>query len=114
MEEAIDVRFDLRGALWPLGEVDSMGKVLAEAGDLARDLNDKRRQGLVAVARCHYFFITSRHADAVSAGEEALSLARATGNHAIERDATLYMGIVHGAMGSYGRAVELLEANLSV
>ena len=113
-EEAIDVRFDLRGALWPLGEVDSMGKVLAEAGDLARELNDKRRQGLVAVARCHYFFITSRHADAVSAGEEALSLARATGNHAIERDATLYMGIVHGAMGSYGRAVELLEANLSV
>ena len=113
-EEAIDVRFDLRGALWPLGEVDSMGKVLAEAGDLARDLNDQRRQGLVAVARCHYFFITSRHADAVSAGEEALSLARATGNHAIERDATLYMGIVHGAMGRYGRAVELLEATLSV
>jgi len=113
-EEAIDVRFDLRGALWPLGEVDNMGKVLAEAGDLARDLNDQRRQGLVAVARCHYFFITSRHADAVSAGEEALSLARATGNHAIERDATLYMGIVHGAMGRYGRAVELLEATLSV
>ena len=113
-EEAIDVRFDLRAALWPLGEVDSMGKVLAEAGDLARDLNDERRQGLVAVARCHYFFITSRHADAVSAGEEALSLARATGNHAIERDATLYLGIVHGAMGSYGRAVELLEATLSV
>ncbi len=113
-EEAIDVRFDLRGALWPLGEVDSMGKVLAEAGDLARDLNDERRQGLVAVARCHYFFITSRHVDAVTAGEEALAVARATGNDAIERDATLYIGIVHGAMGSYGRAIELLETNLSV
>jgi transcriptional regulator with AAA-type ATPase domain/tetratricopeptide (TPR) repeat protein len=112
-EESIDVRFDLRGALWPLGEVDSMGKVLAEAGDLARALNDRRRQGLVAVARCHYFFIMSQHADAVSAGEEALALARATGNNAIERDATLYMGIVHGAMGSYGRAVELLRASLA-
>jgi transcriptional regulator with AAA-type ATPase domain/tetratricopeptide (TPR) repeat protein len=112
-EEAIDVRFDLRGALWPLGEVDNMGKVLAEAGDLAQELNDERRQGLAAVANCHYFFIMSRHADAVAAGEEALAMARATGNHAIERDATLYMGIVHGAMGSYGRAVELLQANLS-
>jgi DNA-binding NtrC family response regulator/tetratricopeptide (TPR) repeat protein len=112
-EEAIDLRFDLRSALWPLGEVDTMGKVLAEAGDLARTLNDQRRQGLVAVARCHYFFIMSQHADAVSAGEEALALARATGNNAIERDATLYMGIVHGAMGSYGRAVELLRANLA-
>jgi tetratricopeptide (TPR) repeat protein len=112
-EEAIDVRFDLRGALWPLGEVDSMGKILAEARDLARELNDERRQGLAAVASCHYFFIMSQHADAVSSGEEALAMARATGNHAIERDATLYMGIVHGAMGSYGRAVELLQANLS-
>ena len=67
-EEAIDVRFDLRGALWPLGEVDSMGKMLAEARDLARELNDERRQGLAAVASCHYFFIMSQHADAVVLG----------------------------------------------
>jgi predicted ATPase len=112
-EEAIDLRFDLRSALWPLGEVDSMGKMLAEASDLAQALNDARRQGLVAVARCHYFFIMSRHADAVSAGEEALTVARATGDRAIERGATLYVGIVHGAMGNYGRAVELLQATLA-
>jgi tetratricopeptide (TPR) repeat protein len=112
-QEAIDLRFDLRSALWPLGEVESMAKVLAEAHDLAHALNDARRQGLVAVARCHCFFVMSRHADAVSAGEQALTVATATGDRAIERNATLYMGIVHGAMGNYRRAVELLQASLA-
>ncbi len=90
-----------------------MGRVLAEADELARGLNDARRRGLVAVARCHYFFIMSRHAEAVSTGEEALSVARAIGDRAIERDATLYLGIVHGATGAYGKAVELLRAALA-
>ncbi len=112
-EEAIDLRIDLRSALWPLGEVESMGRMLAEADELARGLDDARRQGLVAVARCHYFFIMSRHADAVAAGEDALAVARATGDRVIERDATLYLGIVHGATGTYGRAVELLRATLA-
>ncbi len=111
-EEAIDLRFDLRSALWPLGEIDTMVKVLSEADELARELGDARRQGLVAVARSHYFFLMSRHVEAVAAGDTALTLARATGNRALECDATLYMGIVHGALGNYGRAVELLQATL--
>jgi predicted ATPase len=97
LEEAIDVRFDMRSALWPLGKIDRMGTVLGEAAALAYQLQDLRRQGLVATARCHYFFLTSRHAEAVAAGEEAVRLARAMGNRALECDATLYMVIVHGA-----------------
>src|SRR5262249_58490307 len=100
-EEAFDLRFDLRSALWPLGDVDGMGKVLAEATDLARTLSDSRRQGLAAAARCHYFFLTSRHVQAVSAGEEAGRLARAGDNSAVAQDAVLYLGIVHGGMGGY-------------
>ena len=111
-EEAIDLRFDLRSALWPLGEIDTMVKLLSEADELARELGDARRQGLVAVARSHYFFLMSRHVEAVAAADTALALARATGDRALECDATLYMGIVHGALGNYGRAVELLQATL--
>jgi tetratricopeptide (TPR) repeat protein len=110
--DAFDLRFDMRAALWPLGEISRMDTILSEAGDLAQALQDPRRQGLVAVARCHYFFLMSRHADAMAAGDAALALARATGNAALERDATLYVGIVHGAIGSYRQAVELLQAAL--
>jgi tetratricopeptide (TPR) repeat protein len=34
-------------------------------------------------------------------------------DRALECDATLYMGIVHGAMGNYARAVELLQSTLN-
>jgi tetratricopeptide (TPR) repeat protein len=108
--DAFDVRFDMRAALWPLGEISRMDTILSEASDLAQALQDPRRQGLVAAARCHYFFLMSRHADALAAGDAALALARATGNAALERDVTLYVGIVHGAIGSYRAAVELLQA----
>ena len=111
-EEGVDLRFDLRSALWPLGEIDRMGAVLNEAADLAEGLQDVRRQGFVATARCHYFFLKSRHAEAVAVGDQAVALARSMGNRALECDAMLYTGIVHGAMGNYGRAIELLQATL--
>jgi transcriptional regulator with AAA-type ATPase domain/predicted ATPase len=113
-EEAIDLRLDLRNALWPIGEIESMAKLLDEAGDLAQALGDSRRRGLVAVARCHYGFLVGRHVEAVSAGDEALTLARAKGDRALQCEAMLYLGIVHGAMGNYARAVELLQATLEV
>ena len=111
-EEAFDLRFDMRSTLWRLGQIDRVVQVLGEAADLARALDDPHRQGLVATARCHYFWVMSRHAEAVSAGEQAFAMARVTGDRALEGEATLYMGIVHGAMGDYARAVELLEATL--
>ncbi len=112
LEEAIDLRLDLRNTLWPLGEIERVGGMLSEAGHLAQALQDTRRLGLVAAARCHYFWVLSRHAEAVSAGDEALELARAMGDRALESSATLNLGVVHGAMGHYGRAVELLRATL--
>jgi transcriptional regulator with AAA-type ATPase domain/tetratricopeptide (TPR) repeat protein len=111
-EEAIDVRLDLRSALWPLGELDSMGKVLSEAHDLAEQLGDARRIGHVAVTRCHYFFLVSRHHEAAAAGEAALVVARKIGHRVLERDAMLYGGLVQGALGNYRRAVERLTALL--
>ncbi|HYB40855.1 MAG TPA: AAA family ATPase [Candidatus Methylomirabilis sp.] len=113
-EQAIDLRFDLRNALWPLGEIDRVDQILDEAGALSRELADLRRQGLAAAARCHYFWVMSRHAEAVSAGEEALDLARTASDRTVEYDATVYMGVVQGAMGNYRRAVELLQAALDV
>jgi class 3 adenylate cyclase/tetratricopeptide (TPR) repeat protein len=46
-EQAIDVRFDLRYALFPLAEFGRIGGYLQEAATLARSLNDQRRLGWV-------------------------------------------------------------------
>src|SRR5262249_28353001 len=43
LEQAIDLRFDLRGALFPLGQSKAMLDHLREAERLAKSLNDHRR-----------------------------------------------------------------------
>ena len=86
---------------------------MEEAGALAETLDDPRRRSMVAAARSHYLWVMSRHVDAAAAADQAVALARAAGDGALERDATLYMGIVHGAMGNYRRAVEVLRSTLT-
>ena len=45
LEQAIDLRFDLRTALFPLGEFERIFGCLREAEGLARTLDDQRRLG---------------------------------------------------------------------
>jgi predicted ATPase len=49
LEWAIDLRFDLRTALFPLGEFERIFGCLREAEGLARMLDDQRRLGQLAV-----------------------------------------------------------------
>src|SRR5499425_1582751 len=49
LEQAIDLRFDLRTALHPLGEFERILGSLREAEDLARALHDQRRLGQMFV-----------------------------------------------------------------
>ena len=48
-EQAIDLRFDLRNALWSLGEIGQMLDYLREAKTLAEALDDQPRLGRVSV-----------------------------------------------------------------
>jgi L-ascorbate metabolism protein UlaG (beta-lactamase superfamily) len=47
-EQAIDLRFDLRIALLPLGEYDRIRDAIREAAALAEALDDQRRLGLAS------------------------------------------------------------------
>jgi tetratricopeptide (TPR) repeat protein len=68
-EHAIDVRFDLRGALFALAEFGSIYKYLQEAETLARGLDDQRRLGWVLA------HMTSNHLGARASITEARSCA---------------------------------------
>ena len=50
-EQAIDLRFDLRGALTPLGEFGRVLDYLREAETLAETLDDQQRLGRVSAYR---------------------------------------------------------------
>src|SRR5262249_10956237 len=51
-EQAIDLRLDLRNALWYLGEFRQVLGYLREAATLAKALDDRRRLGWVSANMC--------------------------------------------------------------
>jgi class 3 adenylate cyclase/tetratricopeptide (TPR) repeat protein len=57
-EQAIDVRFDLRNALFPLAEFGRIEGYLREAERLARSLGDQRRLGWVSTYMASHHVIT--------------------------------------------------------
>ena len=61
-EQAIDVRFDLRNALFPLAEFGRIEGYLREAEALARTLDDQRRLGWVLAYMSSHHLTTGGHA----------------------------------------------------
>jgi class 3 adenylate cyclase/tetratricopeptide (TPR) repeat protein len=64
-EQAIDVRFELRHALFPLAEFGRTEGYLREAEALARSLGDQRRLAWVSGYMCTYAMWTGLHASEV-------------------------------------------------
>jgi predicted ATPase len=74
-EQAIDVRFDLRNALQPLGDYQQILNYLSEAENLAKRLDDRGRLGQIFSFRAEYHNSTGDYAGAISSGQQVLTLA---------------------------------------
>src|SRR5215470_10601875 len=120
LERAIDLRFDLRTALFPLGEYSRILSCLGEAEALARSLEDQRRLGQLSVYMCHTLWMTGHPTKAIPFGQSAQAIAEALGDAALRVTGNLYFGVSFLGTGDYGRAENLLlkvlpwlEASLS-
>ncbi len=74
-EQAIDLRFELRQALQPLGEHRRVLDYLGEAETLATSLGDQRRRAWVSAYLSQYYFWMGEGDRALTAGERALATA---------------------------------------
>ena len=83
-EQAIDLRLDLRNALWALGEIRQMLDYLREAATLAEALDDQPRLGRVSAYMCRYFREMGDHDGAVESGQHALAVAETLGDFALQ------------------------------
>src|SRR4029077_1557757 len=75
-EQAIDLRFELRNALQPLGEFGSIRERLYEAEALAAALPDQTRLGRVAAYLADYFRLTGDPDPAIHRGKRPRAVAR--------------------------------------
>jgi tetratricopeptide (TPR) repeat protein len=113
LEEAFEIRLELRPVLSLLGEIRPMLERLREAETLAQRLNDDLRRGRVCA------FVTNAHAqlgeldEALVTGSRGLEIAGRLGDLRLRIRTTTYLEGVHYDRGDYERVVELATDNLS-
>jgi len=120
LELAIDLRFEIRSSLFPLGELDTMLTTLRDAERLARGLDDSRRLGWVSVFMSQYSWVKGGLSDARAFGERAGAIAATLGDTSLQAVANYYAGAAcfastdyRDAEGFLRKALQSLEGDLS-
>jgi class 3 adenylate cyclase/tetratricopeptide (TPR) repeat protein len=108
LQQAIDLRFELRNALVPLAELQRVHDCLREAETLAMILDDPQRLGRLYCYMTSYFWVIGEPERAIASGHRALAL----GEFALQVDANLFLGQAYCTMGEYRRAMEFLGRNV--
>ncbi len=114
VEEAIELRFALRNALWPLGEFARILPHLHDAQEAACTLGDQPRLGRAFSYLTQYFWMVGEHIQAIEAGQRALAIAGALGDIEVQVPTNLHVGLAYHASGDYRQAVEVLRRNVNI
>jgi len=109
LEQAIDLRFDLRNALFPLGEFERISGYLREAEGLAKTLDDRQRLGQLYVYLCHNLVMTGHPTEARAFGQAAQSIAESLGDVPLQVTGSLYLGAACLYTGDYRQAEDLFR-----
>jgi class 3 adenylate cyclase/tetratricopeptide (TPR) repeat protein len=109
LEQAIDLRFDLRPALFALGELPRLAEHLREAEALAQALGDQLRLGRASLHKSHYLWSTGHAAEARASAENAQAIAEALGDLPLQVGATHYLGAICLTSGNYRHAETFLQ-----
>ncbi len=109
LEQAIDLRLDLRHALFPLGEQERVLEHLQTAESLAEDLNDTYRLGRIAGYLSSLFTMKGELDRAFVSAQRALALT--TSHHDVEGQvmANRMLGRLYVNFGDYRQALEVLQ-----
>ena len=113
LEQAFDIRLELRPVLLQLGEVRRMLERLREAETLAEKLNDDRQRGQVCAFLTIVHSLLGELDEALAAGTRALEFAGRLGDVRLRILATTSLAQAHYYRGEYERVVELATDNLA-
>src|SRR5438094_72005 len=108
LEQAVDLRFDLRNSLHPVGDFAPILGYLSEAEKIAQRLGDQRRLAWVFSFMCQYFRLIGDLDRAVESGRSALAIAEALEDIPLWIAVGTHLGPAYGATGDFVGASELL------
>jgi DNA-binding NtrC family response regulator/tetratricopeptide (TPR) repeat protein len=113
LEQAFEIRLELRPVMQQLGEAQRMLERLREAEALAERLNDDRRRGRVCALATNDHSRLGELDEALATGARALEIAGRLGDVGLRILTTSFLGQAHYYRGEYERAVELATDNLA-
>jgi class 3 adenylate cyclase/tetratricopeptide (TPR) repeat protein len=114
IEHAIELRFALRNALWPVGAFARILPHLLEAQSAAHSLGDGPRVGRAYSYITQYFWMVGEQTRAIEAGHQALSIGRSLKDLSVLVPTNLHLGLAFHASGDYPKAVEVLLRNVDI
>ena len=113
MEQAFEIRLELRTLLRQLGEGRQMLEHLREAEIIAEKLKDDRRRGLVCAFMTTVQATLDELDKALATGSRALEIAERFDDARLRIIATSHLEQVHYYRGDYARVIELALKNLA-
>ncbi|MXN64960.1 AAA family ATPase [Stappia sp. GBMRC 2046] len=112
VEDAIDVRLDLRNALMPLGRHDEILPHLSEALALGTTLGDRSRIARTHSYLSHYHWLVAEWEDAIREGRRALEIAGHLNDFGLLVTTRFTLGISNYSIGKFKNAAEYLGGNV--
>src|SRR5262249_41294864 len=109
IEQAIDLRLDMRHALLALGDSRAILDTLGEAETLAKAIDDHRRLGRISLYMTDYFRTEGDYDRALASGQHALTLAESLSDVGTQVVTNFFLGNVYYARGDYRQAIEVLH-----
>jgi len=105
--DKMDVRLEMRTALWPLGRHEELEKRVLEAGTIAEQAGDIARLAKVHDYLTAHYWQAGEHDRAIEHGEKGIALARQADDFSVRVTTMLHLGIAFNARGDFERQVEL-------
>jgi tetratricopeptide (TPR) repeat protein len=105
-EQAIDLRFALRTALFPSGDYPHILAYLREAERLAEGLDDAPRLARVSLHMLVHFAILADYDQAIVCGQRGLALATSSGEVDLQAVLNTHLAIPYHAQGAYDQAIQ--------
>jgi tetratricopeptide (TPR) repeat protein len=113
LEQAFEIRLELRPVLTQLGEIRQALQLLRQAEALAERLNDDHRRGQVCAFMTNVHSLLGELDEALVTGIRALEIAARLGDLRLSIPARTYLEVAHHWRGDYVRVVELATDNLA-
>ena len=114
LEQAIDLQFDLRNALWPLAEFRRVFDCLKRAEQLSATLGDQRRLAMAFALLTPMFSTRDERAQGIEYGRRALDIGSALGDTTVQVVASLYLAMAYLMLGNYSRATKFARKNVAL